>query len=266
MSQLVILIPIYRAHLEPLEQFSLDYSLARIQGRDVRFIAPQNLDTALYERLYPGLGIDRFDDACFASIPGYNRLLMSKAFYQRYLQHEFMLILQTDAILLRDELDHWCSKPYDYVGAPWPEGLELQINLDRFKGEHGVKVQARVGNGGLSLRRNAACLALLDEFPEGLSVFCQTGSSEDLFFSLMGTLSHDFVLPHEMAASRFALELRPEFYVGANGGQPPMGGHAWWRYNMPFWAAFLDRQPPVMLPAGPPGRVGFAPGTRLSLG
>lgn len=250
----IVLVPIYKPTLAPLEAFSLDYSLARIPGRAVRFIAPQQLDTRLYEARYPGIPVDRFDDACFASIPGYNRLLMSEGFYARYSDFEFMLILQTDAILLRDDLDVWCGKPYDYVGAPWPDGLNLTINLDRFAGDRAVQVQARVGNGGLSLRRNRACIALLREFPQALAYFTQSGSSEDLFFSIMGTLSYDFVLPHEMAASRFALELRPDYYIALNGGQPPMGAHAWWRYNMPLWNSFLDREPPEQHPAEGSGR------------
>jgi hypothetical protein len=254
-NNIVVLVPIYRALLEPLEQFSLDYSLGKLQaGREVRFIAPRSLDTSLYEGRYPGLPIDRFDDECFASIPGYNRLLMSRAFYARYPDHAFMLILQTDAILLRDELDDWCARPYDYVGAPWPDGLDIQVNLDQFKGENAKRVHARVGNGGLSLRRSAKCIALMEEFPEALSVFCKTGSSEDIFFSIMGTLSLDFILPNERVASLFALELRPEHYQAVNGDRLPMGGHAWWRYNMPYWAALLDQAPPVLLPAQPPGK------------
>jgi Protein of unknown function (DUF5672) len=256
-SDVIVLVPIYKPELAPMEAFSLAYSLERIPGRTVRFMAPATLDTSDYEARHPGIPVDRFDDACFASIPGYNRLLMSEGFYARYSDFEFMLILQTDAILFRDELSHWCNKPYDYVGAPWPEGLNLSINLDRFAGDRAVQVQARVGNGGLSLRRNRACIALLREFPQALSYFLQSGSSEDLFFSIMGTLSYEFVLPHEMAASRFALELRPEYYLALQGGQPPMGAHAWWRYNMPLWNGFLDRTPPELHPASGSGKVGF---------
>lgn len=253
----IVLVPIYKPTLDALESFSVDYSLARLPGRAVRFIAPHELDVRYYEARYPGVPVDRFDNACFASIPGYNRLLMSEGFYARYMDFEFMLILQTDAILFRDDLSAWCAKPYDYVGAPWPDGLNLTINLDRFSGERAVQVQARVGNGGLSLRRNRACAALLREFPQALNYFLQSGSSEDLFFAIMGTVSNDFVLPHEMAASRFALELRPEYYLAIQGGTAPMGAHAWWRYNMPLWAGFLEQAPPEMRPAEGSGRVGF---------
>ncbi|MFT3856690.1 MAG: DUF5672 family protein [Aquabacterium sp.] len=251
----VVVVPIYREGLEPLERFSLDYSFERLQGRDLVFIAPERLDTSFYQANYPGVPVLRFADDYFASIKGYNRLLLDPAFYERFhATHEFMLILQTDAIILRDELDHWCSLPYDYVGAPWPDGLEVTLNLDCFGGAMARKVRAHVGNGGLSLRRNAACAALLREFPQATDMFLRSGSSEDLFFSLMGTQSERFVVPNERVASLFALELTPETYLAVNQGRAPMGGHAWWRYNQPFWVALLEQTPPVLVPAAAPGR------------
>jgi hypothetical protein len=50
------------------------------------------------------------------------------------------------------------------------------------------------------------CLALLDEFDVAVDVFTRSGSSEDLFFSVMGSLSGDFVIPNQMTAARFSLE------------------------------------------------------------
>lgn len=252
----LIVIPIYRADLEPLEKFSLDYSMQHLQaGRELVFIAPQGLDVGYYATHYPQVPVKFFDKDYFSSIKGYNRLLLNPAFYEHFgATHEFMLILQTDAVLLRDELDHWCGQPWDYVGAPWPDGLEVMINLDCFGAELGKKVKAHVGNGGLSLRRNAACAALLREFPQATDMFLRSGSSEDIFFSLMGTQSMSFKVPNERVASLFALELQPERYLAINGGRAPMGGHAWWRYNQPFWVALLEQTPPVLVPAAPPGR------------
>jgi len=96
-----------------------------------------------------------------------------------------------------------------------------------------------VGNGGFSLRRNQACIDLIREFPQALEYFVRTGSSEDLFFSIMGSLSSRWVLPNEMAAARFSLELKPEVYHAQMGGRAPMAGHAWWKYNPGYWLAQL---------------------------
>lgn len=239
MSNVVVLVPIYQAQLSELEQFSLRHSLAKLQpGRSVQFIGPEGLDVTRYEADFPDIPFLPFAREAFASVQGYSRLLMSQAFYQRFADYEFMLILQTDAILLRDELGAWCDRPYDYVGAPWPDAVEVSINLDKFEGLS-KQMRSHVGNGGLSLRRSRKCIALLDEFPEAVDFFLRTGSSEDLFFGLLGPTSLDFVMPNEFLAATFALELKPEYYYAVNRQRPPMGGHAWWRYNPVFWLDLL---------------------------
>lgn len=239
----VVLVPIYQAQLSPLEHYSLATSLAALPGRDIRFIGPDGLDLTYYATHFPGVPFVGFEPAYFQSIPGYNRLLLNPGFYRVFAAWAFMLILQTDAVVLRDELDHWCAQPFDYVGAPWPSGVELFVNLGRFEGDRGRHVRATVGNGGFSLRRIDKHIALLAEFPEAIAYFTQSGSSEDLFFSLMGQLSADFVLPNEITASRFSLELSPAYYHAVNGGHAPMGGHAWWKYDVAFWKTLLPASP-----------------------
>ena len=98
----------------------------------------------------------------------------------------------------------------------WPDGLEIMVNVDAFSGDKRKRVKTHVGNGGLSLRRNAACVRLLNEFPQATQMFVQTGSSEDIFFAIMGSRSTDFLMPNERVVSHFALELRPEYYYAVN--------------------------------------------------
>lgn len=231
----IVLIPIYKAALEPLEEFSIDLSVGRLSGREIVFLAPENLSMDYYQRRYPTVAIQRFPDGFFASIHGYNQLLLNAAFYELYAQYEFSLILQTDAVVLRDELSQWMSLPYDYVGAPWPVPNELVVRIPPFDGERNRHMRVHVGNGGLSLRRNLACVGLLREYSDARDMFVRTGSSEDLFFSFMGALSKKFILPNEIVAASFALEMGSEQYVAMLGGRLPMGAHAWWKYEPHFW-------------------------------
>lgn len=245
MPKPVVLVPIYKTKLDPLEQYSLSHSLSALAGREIFFMGPEGLDRQYYSEHFGAIPYLAFDPACFSSIPAYNRLLVSKAFYVRFADYDFILVLQTDAIILRDQLDYWCSQPFDYVGAPWPDGHELFVNAGRFEGDNGKRVRVTVGNGGLSLRRVHKCLSLIEEFGEVISIFDRTGSSEDLFFSFMGALSGDFVIPNEITASRFSLELKPAYYHAVNGGIVPMGGHAWWSYDPDFWLPHLKTKPPL---------------------
>lgn len=238
-SRVAILIPIYKQELLPLEQFSIDYSLSVMKERDCFFVAPTGLDCRYYIERYPRIQFEFFPAEYFDSIDSYNRLLLNVSFYSRYLNYEFILILQPDAILIRDDLDFWALQPFDYVGAPWPDGVELTVWRDRFRGDRHRRVRASVGNGGLSLRRVRKCLALINEFPETNAVFAEAGTNEDSFFSLLGLLSTDFIIPNEITASRFSMELKPEFYYAVNGGEFPMGVHAWWTVQPRFWATCI---------------------------
>jgi hypothetical protein len=238
-ASVVVLVPLYKEHLDPLEEYALDRSLGHLARREVRLIAPQALDLAYYARRYPQVEVERFPKPAFESILEYNRLLLAPWFYTRYAAFEFMLVLQTDAILLKDDLDFWCAQPFDYIGAPWPKIFELYVNTGRFEGSAGKHVRVGVGNGGLSLRRINKCLALLHEFTTEWSVFEHTGSSEDLFFSVMGSLSNDFVMPNEITASRFSMEGCPSYYYQVNGGHLPMGTHAWAKNEPEFWFGAL---------------------------
>jgi hypothetical protein len=243
MRQTIVLVPIYKPTLHAYEQYSLDHSLAVLRSQEIVLIGPEGLDVSYYTARYPGIRFHSYAPRYFASIEGYNHLMLSQSFYTEYLDYEFTLILQTDAIVLRDELALWCAKPFDYIGAPFPDGIEVFVNAGCFDGDNGKRVRAHVGNGGLSLRRVQKCLSLIIEHAIFLEIFTKTGSSEDLFFSLMGQLSRNFVLPNEIIASHFSLELRPSYYFQINGGVLPMGGHAWWKYDFAFWKNILPESP-----------------------
>lgn len=243
MSNVIVLIPLYKEQLTPSEKFAIAHSLNVLRERAIMFIGPQSLDIASITKDFGDYRYQVFDDACFASVAGYSRMLLSPDFYENLSNYEFALILQTDAIVLRDELEGWCAQPFDYIGAPWPDGFELFVNMGPFAGANGKKVKVHVGNGGLSLRRLRKCQLLLLEFPEVVETFHRTGSSEDLFFSVMGALSIDFLIPNEVTASRFAMELKPSFYHSVNGGFVPMGGHAWEKYEPEFWRKHIVKTP-----------------------
>jgi hypothetical protein len=117
-------------------------------------IGPENLqyDTFFKEaqKRNISLRVKRFSDEYFCCIEGYNKLMMSLDFYQRFRQFKYALIYQLDAYVFRDELKYWCNKGYDYIGAPWFEGYNLPISTTIIG----------VGNGGLSLRKVSGAIKI----------------------------------------------------------------------------------------------------------
>jgi hypothetical protein len=243
MDKVRIVVPIYKEILDMHEFFSLDHSLGILSPYSCTFIAPIGLNVSYYADRYNAT-FRFYKPEFFFSVQGYNRLLASEAFYASFKDVEFLLILQPDVFVFRDDLPRWLDRPFDYVGAPWPNGYELRVQAGKFAAiPDGKVIKTYVGNGGFSLRRREKCIALIREYPEIANWFVHSGSNEDLFFSIMGSLSFDFVTPNQMMASQFSVELDPEHYFELNGHVLPMGVHAWEKHNPDFWRAHMPPWP-----------------------
>jgi hypothetical protein len=206
-------------------------SLSNLQGHDIYWVAPKGINLSFYDQNFGIITPHFFDADYFENIAGYNKLLTSTFFYQTFIKYEFCLICQPDAIVLKPELNNWLERPYDYIGAPWPSGYSLKIKTKKILMPEGVSCTAFVGNGGLSLRRNQACIRLLNEFFDLAEEWRNFGHAEDLFFGLIGSLSKNFILPNIMTAAHFSHDIEPLFLHLLINKKTPFGIHAWKKYD-----------------------------------
>lgn len=65
-----------------------------------------------------------------------------------------MLIYQPDAFIFKDDLSKWCSKGYEYIGAPNVGKARQNV--------YSPAMPMRVGNGGFSLRSIPAFMRFFD--------------------------------------------------------------------------------------------------------
>lgn len=230
-----VLIPIYKCQLDEDESFSVKISLSNLQGYDIYWIAPEGLDLAYYNQNFGIITPHFFNADYFKNIAGYNKLLTSTFFYENFLKYEFSLICQPDAIILKPELANWLNKPYDYIGAPWPSGYSLKIKTRKIPVPEGVTCTAFVGNGGLSLRRNKACIDLINEFDDLAEVWGLQGNAEDLFFAFLSMLSKKFCVPNLMVAAQFSHDIDPVYLGKIIDNVEPFGVHAWSKYDRDYW-------------------------------
>lgn len=147
-SRLAIVIPYYTNNLGEDERTSLRHLVRFLPGWDSFLLAPEGMDvTALGNHSFR---VQRFPADYFASIASYSRLLLSTDFYRAFAQYEFILIYQLDCLAFTPDIQPWLDKNYDYIGAPWFNDQQ-----------HPERGFARVGNGGLSLRRVESFLRVL---------------------------------------------------------------------------------------------------------
>ena len=223
----VVLIPVYKNKLDPDEQLNIKHSLSNLVNIDcvVSWLAPYGIDKDFYDSNFKGISWSFHPADYFRSIQDYSRLLLTDRFYETYHEHEWMLILQPDALILKPTLTDWLDIPFDYVGAPWPSGWEYPLPVRRKDNIVNVTCRAFVGNGGLSLRRSKKVVALLDEFPEASQAWLQIGNPEDLLISMLATISSFFLIPNIRVASQFSIELDYPMLKMLNQGREPFGAH-----------------------------------------
>ena len=211
-----VLIPVYQNNLNDLEKFNLENNIRKLWKYDIRLVMPQSLDFSLYNEA-ENIEIVRFDDSFFKDYHGYSRLMMSDEFYQAFESYEKILICQLDAYVFRDEMEHFCNLPYDYIGAP----AFLMIHEDG-------KYELLPGNGGFSLRDVKNTLRLLQNHSRERDEWKDT---EDLFFVYCAmNYSDEFHMAPVSIAATFAFDRFVSVMYERTQYQLPFGIHAWHQY------------------------------------
>jgi hypothetical protein len=271
MGKVEIVIPLYKEKLNKFETISFRRSLEVFSKYEFALIIPEGFNSNIYTDLLKAYNIaykeEYFAKEYFESVFGYNKLLLSKEFYKRFLKHEFILIYQLDCYVFRDELEKWCNYNFDYIGSPW---YTSNKNRNHF---------FAVGNGGFSLRKPDKLLEFLDSKSlkmnlKGIIKMIHNQRSENVFFKfpriiirLLGfknsksyyihkaRVNEDIVFGFisqyvsnklntapENLALQFSFDKNPDLQFRLNNNNLPFGCHAWFTYvgNLSFWKQYIE--------------------------
>lgn len=225
MTDCAIIIPYYTNQLTNMERYSLNAALRVFDKHYICFASPVNLKI---NELYDKIPVVRFDEEYFSSLQGYNQLLLSDVFYEKFLVYKYILIYQLDALVFNDELDYWCSLGFDYYGAPWLKKYWRYKYFNFF----GL-LKRNVGNGGFSLRRTNTFWTMSKRI-RLIKRYIKFG--EDIFWCNFGRyLYRGFRIVNVERAIKFSFETEPEKLFHMNNCQKPFGCHAFQKNNFFFW-------------------------------
>ena len=254
-----VIIPLYKEHPSRFDLISIKQCLSILFDYPIIVIKPKSLSLKQYPFVFTE--VLSLDDDIFKDIASYNKLMMSVSFYELFLKYEYILIHQTDAFVFRDELNAWCEKKYDYIGAPWLyQGLypdfikkakeELKGYLSRTLNEkqEGTdlpslrQLEKRVGNGGLSLRKISKFFELCKENVKVINTYLGRSEhvfNEDVFWSIeINRRKTQLKIPSYRKAAYFSIESYPEAAMVLTKGQLPFGCHAWDK-NIDFYRSIF---------------------------
>lgn len=257
-NQVVIVIPIYQTIINEFEHISLQQCLAVLGHYPIVFVAPESLDTKELQQKYGIQTVVRFNDSYFTGIDGYNRLMLSPEFYERFLNYKYLLICQLDVYVFSDQLPQWCSKGYDYIGAPWVPSVkygnpfyrsELIISqfVFRLLSINNSRVNYyQTGNGGFSLRNTQVFFDVASSDQKEIKEFLKHQSyhyAEDVYWGIYANRKRKRILiPSYKVSMAFAFENHPKLLYKYNNEKLPFGAHAWYKEGrLDFWRHFIPQ-------------------------
>jgi len=269
-----VVTPVVRFPLTSDEEISMSHLRKFLGAFDRYIIGPPHLP-----KEFSDFTLKPFPAKFFTDRYGYNHLMLTETFYRAFSEYEYVLIYQLDCLVFAGNLEEWCRKNWDYVGAPWLKNSQQPSEGFR-----------AVGNGGLSLRRVSSALNILTsknlvDDPQTLvqkpgerskavydalksahllnRIFTATKAwlhfygyhntvrwrikqtmeykgHEDFFWALEAPkVMKDFRIPPPHEALAFSIEMAPSYCVAENSGKLPFGCHAWAKYDRKFWEPFL---------------------------
>jgi len=260
-KDVAILIPVYKGSLDLLEGVSLNrcFSLWG-KSHDIFFVKPESLNIDNIRSEFGPCEVASFAGNYFTDLSAYNRLLFSAEFYERFLDYKYIFIYQTDGYAFRDELDEWCAKGYDYIGAPWiPKdsytrlynrafvSVRRAINKSLGKPDRSQQYY-EVGNGGVCLRKTevfhkiaTADTANIERYISNLGK--SSMYNEDIYWSLapkpevsnqiLSGKTFQLAKPDYKEALRFSFDMNPSVCYRLNNNQLPFCCHS---FSKPrFW-------------------------------
>lgn len=246
-NHMAVVIPAHKSHPSKNELLSFEKCAQILGNHPIVIVTTRDVSLKAYERIFPEFEVEIFNNGELGSIAAYNRLMLSRHFYERFSQYHYILIYQLDALVFKDELTAWARKGYDYIGAPWLKfPLQLFFSVawhvsltDAFKVFSRKMLKNPVGNGGLSLRKVESCLQAIEENQDLIS---RWHANEDFFWSYYATKNGEpLTKPPEEEAVNFAVETMPRTAFKRLSSTLPFGVHDWETYDKKFWLSMFQK-------------------------
>jgi hypothetical protein len=253
----VVVIPVHDDCPSFNELISFKQCFEILKNHAIKVMVPKGLNLDSYLKVVPNFEVVEIDPIWQSSIFMYNKLKLSSFFYNLFKEFDYLLTYELDAFVFKDEIEYWCQKNYDYIGAPWFSGFS----------ESKTNEIIGVGNSGFSLRKVSpmrkvirniyfdenSCsleskkLQIKNIIKKGLfyvDVFRKENKTiqnsehynEDWFIANVITkyLKKYTIAPIEEAI-QFSFEVNPIYLYHLNNSKLPMGCHAWGKYDFEFW-------------------------------
>lgn len=225
-KKIAVIIPEYNRCLTKNKQISLEQVKNVLKNYDIFFVLPDSLRISYASE---EIKEKRYSDKWFSSRRMYSKFMLEPQLYKDFSEYDYILIYQLDAFVFKDELSSFCDLDYDYIGAPWLDGVYFKSN--------GKQNMWYVGNGGFSLRKVDSFIewTLKADYRQYVDFI-----NEDILISAWrgSTLN---IAPIE-SALLFSFEMNCSDCMKLTEGRLPFGCHAWEKHDFNFWRPYIEAE------------------------
>ena len=275
----VIIVITHKPSVSEWEEISLRQCDKVLNKHDMVLVCPRDMDTSAYTSIAPRLQIFAVNPRWLSSYTNFAHFKLSPILYKAYQKrYQYILFYELDAFVFRDELEQWCSKEYDYIGAPFFSGHPHYAEDSHIIG---------VGNGGFCLRNIDSHVTANNTFrfikkpvelwsafqaqkKDGFAVaelvkllLKMVGVGNNTFYYLRAPYyrcsgnipPEDFFWSQTLArvmewynvasvedAISFSFEILPRKLYSMNSDKLPFGCHGWYRFDLQFWTPFIEAE------------------------
>lgn len=184
----VIVTPIWKEKLSTEELKFLRITNKNNSNLPKYFLTPDHLNINYYRNEFPDWKYIKISGHHLSSTKRYSQYLLKPDLYKKLDQYRYLVICQTDAVLIKNISDIKMGD-IDYIGAPWhpPHTLTLPElfgirGIPKLFYMLNISEKLYVGNGGLSIRRINKFLNLTKKIYYRKLIKI----NEDVFFSYLG--------------------------------------------------------------------------------
>jgi hypothetical protein len=267
-TNLCVIIPVHKPVPTADEVVSLRACKKQLNKYDCFLVYPEGMAVNAYTAIHDGLKLMPVNAAWLSSVEHYNKMKLNLNFYQLFATYQHMLTYELDAYIFNPDIEATDALTFDFIGAPFFEGYWAATPHSPF---------IPGCNSGFSIRNIQSCIQVLqgmkkyrfhwllyklflspvrplrlwlnkitkekyEVFITGRFAFYFAGFhlNEDVVWAeVVPQLFPSFKVADPMSALKFSFEYNLDKSLELNGGNLPLGCHAWYK-NLDFWEKYIN--------------------------
>ena len=218
MTELVtVLIPLFGTPLTPIEKYVLQTCQKHLGDFPITFLKSESLNLPDEVReICPDADSVSYDPVFFANRVNYTKFLLGGGLYEQFSWSRYLLILELNSAITKNELAYWCRQGYDFIQPIPAKEIPLSI-LGKLKRKFnptsfypaGSEIKTTFErNSGISLRRVKAFQKLVARRKRTINRFLSNypdPENDSLFWEYyVNRWRPELITPNSLARAHFA--------------------------------------------------------------